>query len=763
MTYPPSGSTDPDSTAVSSSDYNLLEYIEIDVTRCSLTYGTAPCTAAVGATGDFKCYNSPATCQDPANYAASTKTFRFAKSTGDLPVTIDARPNVQSIRIRGQEIKPAESLGTRESVSIAFQNHRDSDAGYDPYISSRGFNPYARGTHWGKFVSRWPNLQGYALRVIRGALGQPLADMESRHYYIESTTGPDINGKFSITAKDALKFLDGKKAQAPLPSGGRLSAAITNTDTSLTLVPAGIGDLEYPASGNASIGDEYVSFTRSADTITLTGRGLKGSEQDEHDADETFQIALVYSAVDPADIIDDLIFNYTDTPANYRDLAVWQTETDTFYGRLLSADIAKPTPLKDLVSELIQQVGLSVYTDIVGQKIRLKVLRQGAPTLNVTDDNHIAGSLRFMQDEEQRINAVYTYYGQKNPLENLDEEQNYKAILAKYDDDQVKALENLPLSIRKIKSRWIINSNRPAAQQINDSMIERYGDTPGMCSFRLPFNKPVNLGSQITLKSRLFEDPQGSEKAAQSAIVTSLERQQADYSIKAQLFRFRPSSGAAGSGVRTILIDEDVFNINLREAHDLIYTAPASGDTVSVFISSGAVVGSDASGTPSFDVGSWPTGVTINITINGRIQGLGGQGAGYLKDTELGSVFETSNPSSPGELAFYTRYAVNIDNQGGIWGGGGGGGVSGSSSSDATASGGGGAGYLAGSGGGTATDTTGGPGTGTNGATGHPGGDPAQAGTNGTTELGAAPGNAVDGESYITYTTLGDIRGNRVS
>jgi hypothetical protein len=763
VSYPPSGSTDPESTATSISDYNLLEYVEIDVTRCQLTYGAAPCAAAVGVTGEFKCYNSPATCQDPANYSAGTKTFRFAKPTADLPVNIDARPNLQNIRIRAQEVKPAESLGTRESVTVSFQNHRDSDAGYDPYLSSRSFNPYTRGTHWGKFIARWPNLQGYALRVIRGALGQSISEMEARHYYIESTTGPDIQGKFSITAKDALKFLDGKKAQAPVASSGRLATAITATDTSLTLEPAGIGDLEYPASGNASIGDEYVSFTRSGDTVSLTGRGLKGSEQDAHDEGETFQIALVYASQDPADIIDDLIFNYTDTAATYRDLAAWQSETTNFYGRLLSADIAKPTPVKDLVSELIQQVGLLIYTDIVSEKIRLKVLRQGTPTLAVTDDNHIAGSLKFIQDEEQRINAIYTYYGQKNPLENLDEDKNYKSIVAQYDDDQVKALENLPLSIRKIRSRWITNNNRPAAEQINDSTIERYGDTPGMCSLRLPFNKPVSLGSPITLKSRLFEDSQGSERAAQSAIVTSIERSEAAYNLKAQLFKFRPSASAPGSGERTILIDENVFNLNLRETHDLIYTAPSSGDVVSVFVSSGTLVGSDTGGVPAFDVGDWPTGVTINITVNGRIQGMGGQGAGYLKNTELGETIETSNPAGNGELAFYTRYPVNIDNQGGIWGGGGGGGVSGSSEPSATASGGGGAGYQAGSGGGTATTTSGGSGTGTNGATGHAGGDPGQAGVNGNIEAGGAAGNAIDGNSHITFTNTGDIRGAQVN
>lgn len=756
---PPSGSSFLyGDTAVSSSDYNLLEYVEIDATRCQLSYGTSPCTASVGVTGSTKCYNSPATCQDPSNYSAGTKTFRFASPTADLPVSIDARPNIKSISVRAQEVHPGESLGTRESVTVTFENHRDSDAGYDPYISDRSFNPYNRGTHWGKFIARWPNLQGYPLRVIRGALGQSIDEMETRHYYIESSTGPDINGRFSLTAKDALKFLDGKKAQAPVPSNGRLLNAITDTSGSLTLTPSGIGDEEYPSSGLASIGDEVVEFTRSGDSVTLTSRGARGTQADEHDEDETFQLALVYTSQDPATIIDSLIFDYTDTPSEYRDAALWLSETEAYYGRLLSAEIAKPTPVRDLVSELIEQVGLVMYTDLVAQKIRLRVLRHGITALAVNDDNHLASSLRFKQDEEKRVNAVYTYYALKNPLEDLDEHKNYSAIVALYDDDQVKALEDLPLSIRTIRSRWITILNRPAAEQINQSIIGRYGDTPGMCSFRLPFNRSVGLGDTITLQSRIFEDATGSEKSAQSAIITSINRREADYEVEAQLFNFRKTDSAPGSGVRTILIDASTTDLNLRTVHDSIYSEVNSGDTIEVIIASGVIVGASNYTNIAFDVGSWPAGVTITITNNGRIQGAGGGGGLYTKSIE----FEVSRAGQSGGDAFYSRYAVSIDNSSGeIWGGGGGGGVTGSGSGPAY--GGGGAGYAPGSGGGTATTEAGGSGSTVNGAVGHPGGDPGQAGTNGATENGGAAGNAVDGNSYVTWTSAGDIRGNQVN
>jgi hypothetical protein len=43
-------------------------FVEIELPVCTLTYGESPCTAALGVTGDKKCFNTRKTCQDIANY-----------------------------------------------------------------------------------------------------------------------------------------------------------------------------------------------------------------------------------------------------------------------------------------------------------------------------------------------------------------------------------------------------------------------------------------------------------------------------------------------------------------------------------------------------------------------------------------------------------------------------------------------------------------------------------------------------------------------
>ena len=97
-------------------------------------------------------------------------------------------PSVKVVRTTPQLIAPGATLGQRESVTIQFTDHLHSDAGFDPYLDERGYDTFNRGTFWGRFRARNPNLQGLPLRVSRGQLGQALEDYETLHYVIESAT-----------------------------------------------------------------------------------------------------------------------------------------------------------------------------------------------------------------------------------------------------------------------------------------------------------------------------------------------------------------------------------------------------------------------------------------------------------------------------------------------------------------------------------------------------------------------------------------------
>lgn len=275
----------------------LIQIVEIDIDRCSLTYGSSPCTAVLGTSSVRKCYNTFFTCADTPNFATSTETLRFAQNVDGLPRNQRIYPAMSSpvstnptiINLGGVSDRYG-PLGKRDRVTVKLKDFTDSDIWFDRYQSERvdgtaqtdegGYNPAERGTFFAKLRRRFPYYIGRALRVLEGEVGQSMASMRTRHYVISEWSGPDAAGNVTIVAKDVLDLADNKKALCPAPSQGKLETDIGTGLESFDLVPSGIG-ADYDSSGRASIGSEIVSFTRSGDTITLTGRGLDGTEAGE--------------------------------------------------------------------------------------------------------------------------------------------------------------------------------------------------------------------------------------------------------------------------------------------------------------------------------------------------------------------------------------------------------------------------------------------------------------------------------------------------
>ena len=207
-----------------------------------------------------------------------------------------------------------ESIGVRASVSITFGDARYPDTGPegDRYLADRDYDPYTRGSYWGKFRARYPFTQGSDIRVIRGSSDQSLEQMETRHFIVENVSGPTSSGAFSIVCKDALKLADSKKAQCPVLSQGELAADITNSATSFTLSPSGIG-ADYDASGFINLGGEEIcSYTRSGDVMTIV-RGQFNTDAIAHEAGARVQLCKNFAAgssLRATDIINDLLVNF---------------------------------------------------------------------------------------------------------------------------------------------------------------------------------------------------------------------------------------------------------------------------------------------------------------------------------------------------------------------------------------------------------------------------------------------------------------------
>ena len=658
-----------------------ITYIELDLDRCSLTYGSSPCTAAIGVTGERKCFNCLATCQDKDNYASETVTARYSKASGALPVEIDAIPSIQDVSLRPQKLELGESIGIRASMTVTFKDHRYPDTGPegDRYLDDRDYDPYTLGTYFGKFRTRYPYTRFNDIRLIRGTSDQRLDQMETRHFIVDSVAGPTSSGTFTITAKDALKLADGDKAQAPLLSDGYLSADISDTATSFTLEPVGIGNLSYPESGTGQIGGkEIVEYTRSGDTVTLGTRGASGTTAQEHDAEDRFQICLTYTARKVTYIIEDLLTEFAGVPESYISTGTWEAEDDNYIARNYNATIGEPTAVKDLINELLRQTASTIWWDDIAKIIRFRVLRQvSSDAALYNDDLIVGGSFSAKDQPDKRVSQVWTFYGQLNPLEDLNDPKNYAVSLRTVNLESETNFGGAP-SIERIYSRWISPTGRNAAERLNALILARYSTPPRLLAFQLQRDPDLfqpEIAGGYKVNNWTLQDDTGASKTL-AAQVVQCNNTDTGHNVLAEEVLYSDTVAPDDANVRPITISSPADNLNIRDRYDIDYSTAPDGDTVIVVtIDAGVIIGSTSPTLYALRTGLWPEGPTITINNFGRIQGKGGVGG---RGGNAIDRFEDLGPAlsgSDGGNALLIEYDVDIDNTNGdIWAGGGGGG-----------------------------------------------------------------------------------------
>lgn len=758
-----------------------ITLVEIDIPRCSLTYGTAPCTASVGVTGDIKCFNTLRTCQDRANFARESYTLRFSKPAPDLPY--DALPNIEGEpSITPAKLDPGRSMGVRASVKVSFSDHPTSDALLDKYVSERGYDPYTRGTFWAKFRARVPSMEGYPLRILRGFIGDDLGDMYTEHYIVTSAV-MDSSG-VTIQAKDALSFTDAKKAQCPVPSTGRLGEDVLDLLASgtYTLSPPGVGDAEYPASGYVCLSNkEVVGFTRSGDDITLTSRGDFGSTKQTHAEGAAAQLVKVYDGERCSDIVYSLLVEFSPgVEASWCDLAAWNVEDEANIGHLYSTAITAPTSVATLINELLHQAGAFIWWDQAAQQVRFRTLRPVTGAVTFDDDKIVERSLATKEQPEKRLSNVLTYFGLADYTNKLDKEDNFRSSVLTVDPDADFDYDGLP-AFGKNLSRWINIDNRAAAERLNNMLLSRYRDAPRLIPFTLwaDTQQLPQLGDACYLQPRSIQDVTGAP-AAVPVIVIGMDRKEDAVVYDAEELRF--ADGLTPGTDRAVFIEVDRFNVNLRDLYDTLYSSIPYGATITFYVSPGAYVGSTVQGQPAMTVGDWDDADAVSLFLvigteassDAGVIGYGGNGGGY----------PGASAGEDGGAALYTRFPIQVTNLGVIGGGGGGGEpyIQIGGPDDGQAGGGGGAGFNGYAGGGARRGGLGGNGRahGVNGTlfvggppvsdNGHFAGDGGNLGADGEfNDSGGVgytdAGVAIDGVSFITFTDAddGDVRGDQIN
>jgi hypothetical protein len=683
---------------------NRISFIELEVKKCTRVYGSAPCTAAVGVTGDQKCFNSRATCQDLPNILEANESVRLAKPSSIKPDDINSTPyieNIESISYTPPVLDLGRSIGVRASLSVSFKDHRspDSDATGDPYLSDRDYDPYTLGTYFGKLKARHPFLRGQSIYWVQGTDSQEFSAMERRHFIVEETTGPNSSGTYSITAKDALKLTQGDRALAPKSSQGYLVNQITaaqSTPFTVVLSPFGIGNVDYPVSGTAAIGGkEIVTFTRSGDSLTITARAQSNTDAAAHEPEDRVQLCLKYSSQSAPTILNSLLTNYTEIPSSYIPLADWTVESDIYLGRLYSTVIAEPTPINSLVNEILEQTGSNMWWDSSASLVRWSVLKDTDPSaFEFNESNYLQGSFNIADQFNKRVSRVIVNYGQINPLLNLNDERNYASSLLNVDLDSEAFFNNTP-AYKNIFSRWIEGDLRDTAGFVASLILQRYASPPrkvGFTILRDSIGLMPELSGSYNLKNLYIQDFTGAQKIMPMQ-VTSVNPGDSTITVNAEEVTFTEIIQPVQNVVNLFPTPDYIgYNIYDRTVVDL-GGAPIAATVVNVFVSENFILGSMTTGS------GWPAGATINLYVQpgAKILGAGGRGGSggsaiatvelknralsYPPFSEPYFVITANTTTSPttgtaGGTALEILHPVNITNYGIIGGGGGGAGGS---------------------------------------------------------------------------------------
>lgn len=501
--------------------------VEIDFNACSLTYGNTPCTAS-GAAGT-ECFNSFSTCQDQANFAASTKTVRFSS------VRLDGLglcfPTITGVSTSPTVLTPGKGLGVRSKVSIQLTDHPWTDVGFDNYLANRTYDADSQGSFWGKMINRWPFYENNEVRVKTGYLADDgtydANNFVTRTYFLDTITGPSNNGKVTIVAKDILKFADREKANQPTQSQATLDANITAAATSFDITDPN-DDVKGAYDDTANVGasqcyiridDEVMLVTNltgsaGAYTLTVTRAAMPSiytgtMTAETHDQDATVQHCYFYDQKEPDDIVNNLLGTVAGISAGYLDTSGWQTNIDFgLQNYLFSALITEPTPVKDLLDEITQH-NLFIWWDERTQKVKMdSILKKPSDHGPFDDDSHlVAGSVSVSRDDKSRVSQAWFAFGLRTPVSEMDELKNFSAVKVTADLDAEGSNEYNQKKIKRFFSRWIPLNKASVASEITNRYVNYYRDTKHIISATLdPKDDDAWTGDRVIIKTRQVQD-----------------------------------------------------------------------------------------------------------------------------------------------------------------------------------------------------------------------------------------------------------------
>lgn len=478
---------------------------------CNRVFGTAPCLA----TGD-KCWNTDITCKYRSALSLTNEiAFDFVLNERhawiDTPGAYQPALAIPALmappRTAATELNVADGnrdsspLGLRAVVNVALTDFAYNDAATDPYLSTRAYDPMTRGTFWSKWLKRNPFHVGHQIEVYEGYLGDALAAMIKRVYFVEriNRTADQVG----ITAKDPLSRITDSEVSWPPLSPGEMASDIDASAASLTIAGAVLADYAV-APGYLRIGSEIVSYTGISGTanLSVTGvaRGVLNTVAEPHKQRDRVQRVVAYENVRCDDILYDIHLNGAGIPSIYLPLATWAAEVNEWRPEFIfTCYLTEPVKCKDLVPEVLTSALLHEWWDERSQVIKVEAQKPIAAPVVLTDESHILkGSYKVSEFPERRASQVEVYFSPRSWITGLADSTNF-ARAKRYIDVERQIQYGGLAVLKTIFSRWV--QTDAIAITLAATYAGRFRDVRREVEFALA-EPLVWTGGQISLTHR---------------------------------------------------------------------------------------------------------------------------------------------------------------------------------------------------------------------------------------------------------------------
>ncbi|MCP4493642.1 MAG: hypothetical protein GY820_41025 [Gammaproteobacteria bacterium] len=534
-----------------------IVWVEIDVDQCTLEYGVGSCPAVLGTDSAAKCFNTYKTCPVKDSFDLGSLTYKFYMPQQNLPKEAGVFPCLKTVSASSGEVNIAgtnpnvKGLGKRERITFTCSDFAYGDGYTDKYAQERrtgaaqassiGYDPETRGTFFGKLRARWPYYSGRACRVNEAYFDNGvLTDVVTRHYVLTGMTVDVSGNQASFEAKDILTLADDKSATCPIANTGELVADITDTDTEFTLTPTGIGNSEYEASGRIIIGSEIMSFTRSGDVMTITGRGLSNTDVSSHSSGDSVQQTFRVDSERIDDVVKALLEDYAGIDPAFIPFTDWQAEVTRWAASLkLTAEITKPTGVNSLLSE-IAPIGVSIWWNRQTQEIGLKINRPpDEDTVFDFNDQANIKSIDVDDRDDKRLTQIGIYSDIMSPTISATEGDSYNRLRQIVDIDAQSDNEFGDTRIRQIYIRWLGAGNDSTIRIIGKRLINRFRWSPSFYKFTVTYDPDLELTDVIRVNSRVHQDETGAnlDKLMQ-AVSIKYDKPKHEMTVTAQVYQF---------------------------------------------------------------------------------------------------------------------------------------------------------------------------------------------------------------------------------